>query len=237
MRNRKISKAARQFRALVQTNTPCYDTLTAYMESLGWVVIEYGDGGKGDAQLEALGISDYAEGVKAFFYTSKAFRVIAVSALEPKAERLDLLRHEIGHIVLKHDPEQLTVKADAEASMFALYLQSEMHRPPRRWLPWAICAALALCSLCLLLWGFWGKPAAPAASPAAAPSTRARYCAAPGGNSSSSLSWMTPRRFVAVSTLTVICQLCGVCPCHYCSPPNKTTSGRLPAASNCCLYQ
>lgn len=177
MQNRKISKAARQFRSLIQTNTPCYDTLKAYMESLGWVVIEYGDGGKGDAQLEALGISDYAEGVKAFFYTSKAFRVIAVSALEPKAERLDLLRHEIGHIVLKHDPEQLTVKADAEASMFALYLQSEMHRPPRRWLPWAICAALALCSLCLLLWGFWGKPAAPAASPAAAPQISAPQAA------------------------------------------------------------
>lgn len=169
MQNRKISKAARQFHTLVQTDAPRYEALIAYMESLGWVVIEYGDGGKGDAQLEALGISDYAEGVKAFFYTSKAFRVIAVSALESKNERLDLLRHEIGHIVLKHDPEQLTVKADADASLFALCLQSQMHKPPRLWLPWAICSVFALCSLFLLCWGFYNKPAAPAASPAAVP--------------------------------------------------------------------
>lgn len=169
VKNRKISKAARQFRSLIQTNTPCYDTLVAYMESLGWVVIEYGDGGKGDKQLEALGVADYAEGVKAFFYISKAFRVIAVSALESKAERLDLLRHEIGHIILKHDPEHLTVKADAEASLFALYLQSEMHKPQRRWVPWAICAALAVFSLFSLAWGFSSKAAAPSVSTAATP--------------------------------------------------------------------
>lgn len=230
MRNKKISKAARQFRALVQTNTPCYDTLIAYMESLGWVVIEYGDGGKGDAQLEALGISDYADGVKAFFYTSKAFRVIAVSALESKTERLDLLRHEIGHIVLKHDPEQLTVKADAEASLFALYLQSEMHKPPRRWLPWAICAVLSLCSLFLFVWGFYGKPAAPAVSTAATPQISAPH-ATQSSQELEAVVYVTPsgdkyhrqtcghiQGKEAISMTAAKAKAAGYSPCKTCNP-------------------
>ena len=139
MKKRQIARAAKEFRAAVRGEIPGYEVLKAYMEEKGWVVVEFGDGGKGDRQLEALGIAEYAEGVKAFFFTSKAFRVIAVSALEPMAERSDLLRHEIGHILLKHDPEQLTVKADADASLFALYLQDTRQEKAVKWLPWVLC--------------------------------------------------------------------------------------------------
>lgn len=99
-----------------------FNSISAYLQKRGFAIIFY-DPDTGHKLLDELKLSDYAKSVQAFTVQSDISRFIFIQSNVPSEDKLYLLLHETGHIVLKHlNSNMLVVNTrwhDIEADAFA----------------------------------------------------------------------------------------------------------------------
>ena len=87
------------------------------MHRLGWNILYFDPGG--DPFLQRSGLWDFTCGKDAFSFCSNQLRVICIRKDRPEKETVFLLLHEIGHIVLGHKLDAISLEEEQEANSFA----------------------------------------------------------------------------------------------------------------------
>ena len=99
-----------------------FDSISAYLQKRGYTIIFY-DVNSGHKLLEQLNLTEYAQKTQAFTVCSETASFIFIQSGVPSEDKLYLLLHETGHIVLKHlNSIKFTVNTrwqDIEADAFA----------------------------------------------------------------------------------------------------------------------
>ncbi len=90
-----------------------------YARTKGWSVQYYGDGGISDKFLVSVGMLDYSQSVDSFTYLDGLRRIMFIRQSFKDDQRLFLLLHEIGHLMLGHNIGQLSFEEEREANRFA----------------------------------------------------------------------------------------------------------------------
>lgn len=90
-----------------------------YARTKSWSVQYYGDGGAADQFLASVEMLEYAQSVDSFTYLDGLRRIIFIKHDFQDNQRLFLLLHEIGHLILGHNIGRLSFEDEREANRFA----------------------------------------------------------------------------------------------------------------------
>lgn len=108
-----------------------FRTITECLKSKGYTVIFYNPE-EGNNLIESYGLTEFSRTVKAFTVRKDALKIVFISSVVPPEDKLYLLLHEVGHIVLGHlNTNSLTTNSrlqDMEAEAFAYTLLN----PPKQ---------------------------------------------------------------------------------------------------------
>ena len=108
-----------------------FEAIADYLKSNGYSVMFYVPE-SGNEFIEKYNLSKYSKSVHAFTIRKKDIKIVFISSIVPHEDKLLLLLHETGHIILNHlDRDILTANTrlqDIEADTFAYTVLN----PPRR---------------------------------------------------------------------------------------------------------
>ena len=86
-----------------------FDTITEYLKTKGYIVVFY-DKNKENELLDKLDLLDYSKTVSAFTVRRNDVKFIFIDSCASSEDKLYLLLHETGHILLNHmNTNELTV--------------------------------------------------------------------------------------------------------------------------------
>lgn len=169
MKGKAIRLLARETFAETCCAASHYDVCMAYCKSHGWRVVMIGDGGTGDKIIDFLGLSEYAKNKQAFAYRNLMSQIIAVDSKIRPRRRAYYIAHELGHILLEHDLDNLSPDDEQEANRFAdAFMRCPVGGRHTRMMRMAALLCVALCTACYLL-GHYTQTASSAAYPVSVP--------------------------------------------------------------------
>lgn len=119
--NNSVTKAAIKFRRKIKKQVD-FESISAYLRKNGYAIVFYHPE-TGHKLLDELDLADYAQKTSAFTLQGDSNRFIFIKSDVPPEDKLYLLLHEAGHIMLNHlNSNVLTVNTrlqDVEADTFA----------------------------------------------------------------------------------------------------------------------
>lgn len=156
MMKKKIKKLAKMTKRQLPDNIT-YQDLKAYLAKDGWTVCEYRPtgGSKGNQLLKALGLESYAGGKESFVYCQSGQKIIflAISESVSPTRALRLLAHEIGHIQLQHDTQEICFLEDEQQQEIAAnYFADVLLKPKRRKFKLTIASGIILLTIVVALY-------------------------------------------------------------------------------------
>jgi len=95
------------------------ENVEKYIRRQNWILIYYGDKETED-YLKTLHLESYAEQHDAFSVRDRQ-AIIFVRESVPEKQKINLLLHEIAHIVLEHDMSHLKPADETAADQFVVY--------------------------------------------------------------------------------------------------------------------
>ena len=105
----KVIKTAKNFINKDLKKKIDFDTITEYLKTEGYIVVIYDKNGENEL-LDKLGLSDYSKTVSAFTVRKNDMKFIFIDSFASSEDKLYLLLHETGHILLNHmNTNELTV--------------------------------------------------------------------------------------------------------------------------------
>lgn len=150
---KQIEKAAKKFLFGVRGNVD-FVSSEAYINAFGYRVYFYNTA-VGDREIERYSLGEKAARVKAFAFCGPA-KLIFIDGNASAEDKLYLLLHEIGHIVLGHlDDGRLMARSgilcDIDANCFAHCVLNPVKKGGRR------IAAVAACVLLISSWAWYAS--------------------------------------------------------------------------------
>ena len=97
----KVIKTAKNFINKELKKQVYFDTITEYLKTKGYIVVFYDKNGENEL-LDKLGLLDYSKTVSAFTVIRNDVIFIFVDSSASSEDKLYLLLHETGHILLNH---------------------------------------------------------------------------------------------------------------------------------------
>lgn len=104
-----------------------------YIRKKGWEIEYYGKGDLVDDYLRSVDMWDYAQSVNSFTYRDDVRTIVFVQSCIDREEKLLLLLHEIGHLLLGHRLGSVNWMEEREANQFAERCLRG-RRPPKVWM-------------------------------------------------------------------------------------------------------
>lgn len=146
----KIETAANKFYKSINGRIE-FETVEKHLKKQGYEVLFFNTP-VGDAELARYAQTEKAKTSKAFTYVGTA-KIIFINDLLSVEDKLYLLLHEVGHIMLKHlDFERLSahnrILLDVDADAFVYFL---LHRKRNSYLPAVIFAFIAIITVIVAL--------------------------------------------------------------------------------------
>lgn len=114
----RVRKEANNLKRALK-NDITLESLEIYARKLGFTLCFFGDGSSGDKKLKSTGCESEALSRSSFLIISKYDKLIFVNSKRGESEKIELVLHEVGHIVLCHaDCKKDSLRKEIEADAF-----------------------------------------------------------------------------------------------------------------------
>lgn len=154
----KVVRAAIKFRNKELKKRIDFETVKAVLKSRDYTVLFY-DPDKGSELIREHGLEEYAQSVEAFTFKKDGLKFVFIQSKVSCEDKLYMLLHEAGHIVLKHSEKSALISStrlrELEADTFAYtVLNPPNHSRASALAAWILTMALSFSA------GFFGAPRA-----------------------------------------------------------------------------
>ena len=144
--NKSVSKAAIKFIKKDIKKKTDFKSVASYLKTQGYAVVFY-EHDKNNELIDKYNLSEYSKTVDAFTFRKNDLKIVFINANISSEDKLFLLLHETGHIILEHLSEDKLISnsrlQDIEADAFA----HTVLNPPKTKLSipvWIACIILSL---------------------------------------------------------------------------------------------